>query len=881
MTDAFDRLKAALADRYCLERELGTGGMATVYLARDLKHDRQVALKVMRPELSAILGGERFLREIRIAAKLNHPHVLQLYDSGEADSFLYYVMPYVEGESLRDRLLRERQLSIEKTIEVARGVASALDYAHRQGVVHRDIKPENVLLVDDQPLIADFGIALAVSVVGGNRLTETGLSLGTPHYMSPEQAMGDRIVDGRTDIYALGCVVYEMLVGEPPFTGPTAQAIIAKVIAERIPSIVSQRGTVPTHLEAAVQKALAKLPADRFATASEFAVALGRNGYTIPMSTAGAGFLERLRQGMARLERLSGVGWAVAAVAVATTVGLAITRTPPAPSDGVVRFAIRVPAAERLGLPSVELSPDGRIVVLVVARGDSTYLARRSLDSDSLVRIPGTESANVPVISPDGGWVAFESEGSLWKVPMHGGTRIRLADAAWGAGDWGDDGSIIYTPSYKGGLWRVSSDGADARELTRPDSANGELGHFWPRRLPDDRGVLFTAFSVPLERANIEVLRADGWRKVVVRGALFGEYLPTGHLVFMRGSQMMAVGFDLRRLETSGTPVPVVDGVVDAGYALLASYATAANGTLAYISEAEWDAPRRLVWVDRSGRESSAVDQLARYSNPRLSPDGRRLAVALRDGTEDVWVYAFERASFTRLTRHSGDALQPVWTPDGTRLIYVWEAPVYDLHWRSADGSGGDEVLLASSNDKRPGAVTPDGKYLVFVEAAEDPADIVMLALDGSGDRRSVVASPYREVNPDVSPDGRWLAYASDESGRSEVYVVPFPDAGRRTQVSADGGAMPRWTRGGSELVYMSGERLLAVDFDRFTGVVGQPTLLFTGSYFNRSNPWEVNYDVSADGSRFLMVKMPDEPQSREVEVILNWFEELRARVGR
>ncbi|HLA90677.1 MAG TPA: serine/threonine-protein kinase, partial [Gemmatimonadaceae bacterium] len=285
--DALTQLKAALTERYEIEREIGAGGMATVYLARDVRHDRRVALKLLNPELGAVLGVERFLAEIKVTANLQHPNLLPLFDSGEAGGLLFYVMPFVEGESLRVRLEREKQLPIDEAIRIAVAVANALDYAHGHGVIHRDLKPENILLQAGQPVVADFGIALAVSKAGGNRITQTGLSLGTPQYMSPEQATGDRVIDGRSDIYSLAAVTYEMLTGEPPHTGSTAQAIIARVLTDKPRGIRASRSAVSEHVEAALEHALEKLPADRFSTAREFAEAIqGRGAVGAPAGTA-------------------------------------------------------------------------------------------------------------------------------------------------------------------------------------------------------------------------------------------------------------------------------------------------------------------------------------------------------------------------------------------------------------------------------------------------------------------------------------------------------------------------------------------------------------------------------------------------------------------
>ena len=325
-----ERLNAALEGRYHIERELGEGGMATVFLADDIKHERKVALKVLKPELAAVVGAERFLSEIKVTANLQHPNILPLFDSGEADSFLFYVMPYVEGESLRDRLNREQQLHVDEAVKIATDLAEALDHAHRQKVVHRDIKPANILLRDGRPLIADFGIALAVGAAGGTRLTETGLSVGTPYYMSPEQATGDQVVGPASDIYALACVLYEMLVGEPPFPGATAQAVLGKIIAGEPVSATKQRPSIPANIDAAVRCALEKLPADRFTGAQDFARALGDEHFRHGEAVVGA-----TGAGARRWQRLT---LATTAVAVLSTIGLAWSLSQPAPVRPVERF---------------------------------------------------------------------------------------------------------------------------------------------------------------------------------------------------------------------------------------------------------------------------------------------------------------------------------------------------------------------------------------------------------------------------------------------------------------------------------------------------------------------------------------------------------------
>jgi serine/threonine-protein kinase len=403
MSPAADRLGSALADRYVIERELGQGGMATVYLAEDLKHDRRVAVKVLRPELAAVIGADRFLTEIKTTANLQHPHILPLHDSGEADGFLFYVMPFVEGETVRDRLNKEKQLPVAEAVRIATEVAAALDYAHRHNVIHRDIKPENILLHDGSALVADFGIALAASKAGGTRMTETGMSLGTPHYMSPEQAMGEREITARSDVYALGCVTYEMLMGEPPFTGPTAQAIIAKVMTDAPHAMTLHRNTVPPQVEAAVLQALQKLPADRFGTAAEFATALTSTTYTRPMT--GIGYAPSGGAGRWRSVALAA---GAAAVACAVIAFWALLRR--APDGPVTRVSIAFPEGERLRTTPTRrlaLSPDGSRVVYVGPDSLGTRLWVRELSSLTARPLTGTSSAVAPFFSPDGQSIAF------------------------------------------------------------------------------------------------------------------------------------------------------------------------------------------------------------------------------------------------------------------------------------------------------------------------------------------------------------------------------------------------------------------------------------------------------------------------------------------
>src|SRR5688500_4031061 len=432
MTDPSPRLTTVLSDRYTVLREIGQGGMATVYLAEDVRHHRKVAIKVLHPELSAVLGGDRFLNEIELTANLQHPHILPLFDSGSAEGLLYYVMPFIEGETLRARLDRERQLPIPDAVRIAVDVGDALDYAHKRGVVHRDIKPENILLHDGRPLVAEFGIALAVQQAGGQRMTQTGLSLGTPQYMSPEQATGEREIDARSDIYSLGAVTYEMLTGEAPFTGPTSQAIVAKVITTDPGSLVARRRSIPPHVEDAVLTALEKVPADRFASAASFAAALSD-------PTAVTQRVTRSRQvprAASRFDWRILAGTAAAALAIGAVTSWLGTRRPAVTREKVA-FVHQTDTTHRLATaccsPAVAISPDGRRIVYGAASGTNRVLMLRTIDDVEAHVVSGTEFGKNPSFSSDGQWILFEhgtdatgSVRTLRKVPVTGGSAVTL-----------------------------------------------------------------------------------------------------------------------------------------------------------------------------------------------------------------------------------------------------------------------------------------------------------------------------------------------------------------------------------------------------------------------------------------------------------------------
>jgi serine/threonine-protein kinase len=880
-----ERLTAALADRYRIERELGQGGMATVYLAQDLRHDRQVAIKVLRPELAAVIGAERFLSEIKTTANLQHPHILALFDSGVADSFLFYVMPFIDGESLRDRLTREKQLPIGDAIRIATEVAGALDYAHRHGVIHRDIKPENILLHDGQALVADFGIALAASRAGGNRMTETGMSLGTPHYMSPEQAMGEREITARSDVYALGCVTYEMLVGDPPFIGSTAQAIVAKVMTEKPAPPSRMRDTIPAGVEDAVLVALAKLPADRFASAAEFATALrGQGGTTRSGATAGS----RVQHSppASRWSLRSPLPWALAA-AVATVSAVASWRRGGPPASAVIRFELRPASGSEIAFPVngigtyLALSPDGRQVVYAVSRGGSDWsLHLRNLDQLDSRELPGTGGARSPEFSPDGRWIAFgAADGSVKKIATDGTslTTICELDPTGIVGlAWTSNREIVFSRinlAVGRGIWRVPAEGGEPVRFSKQATSTERL-QLMPLAADGGRLIFYTsgkAGNADLKIGVISSRTGDARMFPELQGfRVLG--LVDGQLLYVRGDGiLMAARFDVDKLSV-GRPVPVLDSVTAPSW--LVPAALSASGSLLYQRGGQ---ASHLVRVDEHGAVRRLIDSAQTYLHPRLSPDGRRLAYEVLGGTgTEIWISDLATQAVERLTR-DGYSDRPEWSPDAKRIMYTSsKTPRNSLWWQPADGSGQAELLHQSEFDIREGVFTPRGDAVVYrADTPDRNRDIYLVPLTGDRKEVPLLERVDDDKQPRVSPDGQWLAFVSNESGREEVYLRALANGGGRVPVSTGGGGEPLWAPDGRRLFYRVGARLMAARIVTAPAlaVTGRDTL-FTGPYV--TDPWHPNYDVAPDGRSFVMVQPVE--ANRRLVMVVNWVDELRRR---
>ncbi|MEO5569086.1 MAG: protein kinase, partial [Gemmatimonadaceae bacterium] len=719
VNSATQRLNSALDGRYRIERQLGQGGMATVYLAHDLKHDRHVAVKVLKPELAAVLGAERFVVEIKTTASLQHPHILPLFDSGSADGFLFYVMPYIEGETLRAKLDRETQFGVDEAVRITMQVADALHYAHRHGIIHRDIKPENILLHDGRPMVADFGIALAVSAAAGGRMTETGLSLGTPHYMSPEQATAEKEITARADIYSLGSVLYEMLTGNPPHTGANAQQIIMKIITEPAQPVTKYRKAVPANVAAAVARSIEKLPADRFDSAKGFADALGNAAFRDETSTFSGP--PAPRHGV---NRWLPVAAGAVLLAGGVALGALLTRRPQV-SPPVVRFTVPLKAQRLFRIRAVDapiaLSPDGtRIAYVATDSGaDASTLHVRSLDQFTSITFAGTEGAMFPFFSPDGLWIGYVSSNSaLSKVAVNGGPVTPVvagADRQNGAPSWGDDHSIFYMAR---GVFTRVRDGGGAPAVFADSS---KIRGFSPSVLPGSHAVLAEVCKAAAATCDPDLVVIDaatGDVKVLVQGATRGWYLPSGHLVYATTQgTLFAVRFDLKSLAITSPPVAVLDGFELGSSSFLPRVAISSTGTLAYIPVGG-ATNTVVVQVDRNGREQVMVGKPGAYATPRLSPDGRLLVLGLPDpkDVEQVWIHDRSSATTRQLT-FEGRSVRPVWSPDGRRVAFSGQRAGSGYVWSAAaDGSGAAERVGEGTEVTGAAAVswTRDDKWILF-----------------------------------------------------------------------------------------------------------------------------------------------------------------------
>ncbi|MFY9530333.1 MAG: protein kinase [Candidatus Acidiferrales bacterium] len=881
---------------YHIVGKIGAGGMGEVYRARDTRLNRMVAVKVLpthladRPELR-----ERFEREARTIGSLNHPHICTLHDIGHQDGIDYLVMEYLEGETLAQRLAKG-PLPLEQVLQYAIEIADALDKAHRKGVTHRDLKPGNVMLSKSGSKLLDFGLAklkpeAAPATVPFSQLptakdaiTAQGTILGTLQYMAPEQLEGKE-ADARTDIFAFGVVVYEMATGKKAFEGKSQASVIGAILKDDPPSISSLQPMTPPSLDRVVKACLAKEPDERWQTASDLCREL-------KWIAKGDSSVEALHE-RAQYKWVRALPWVLAGISALVLVALIIGNTLRAPRPptrpSITRFVVVLPPSDRLPLgfnPVLALAPDGSRLVYVANHGGSTQLYLRSTDRFEATAIPGTEGGGSPFFSPDGQSVGFFAGGKLKKVSLSGGAPLTLCSAPTNrGGSWGPDGTIVFTPSVSLGLFRVSAAGGTPTPLTALDRKKGELSHRWPEILPGGKAVLFTTWTgATFDDARIGVLLLEtGEQRVLVEGGTYARYVPSGHLVYARAGGLLAVPFDLKRLEVTGTPVSLLEGVSTNPFFGVADFSTSADGSLAYVPGGSSAGEATLSWVDRNGATQALPAPPRAYMFPRLSPDGQQLAVGIQSPNPGLWLYELGRGTLTRLSSASGIIPYPTWTPDGKRVTFLAApgGPV-NIYWMAADGSGAAESLTTGENYKAPGSWSPDGRVLAFTE--QDPTagwKIWVQSLEGDRKARPFLQTTSFEGGPMFSPDGHWLAYESDESGRVEVYVTPFPGPGGKWQISTEGGTEAVWARNGRELFYRNGDKMMAAAVETKPAfAAGKPKLLFEGHYETSLYAFQPSYDVSPDGKRFLMVKASErESVATRINVVLNWFEELKRRV--
>jgi Tol biopolymer transport system component len=880
---------------YEILSKLGEGGMGEVWRARDTNLDREVAVKIL-PETYAVDADRlrRFEREAKLLASLNHPNIATVHGLHEADGVRFIAMELVPGITLATRLARGA-VPVDEALTMARQIAEALEAAHERGVIHRDLKPANIIVRDDGALkVLDFGLAkssgsrpgvadssAATAVVMDG--TADGAILGTTAYMSPEQARGQPL-DRRTDIWSFGCVLYELLTARRLFAGETSSDTVARIL-EREPDWSVLPEEAPAEIRRLLSRCLRKDPEERLRDIGDARFTI-EDLQDVDETAATAAPLHPRRNAL----RLA---IAILAVICAAVVGWMARKPAPPTSPSPTRLVVSLAEQQQLAIAldfSLAISPDGTAVVYGASSspGGPHRLYLRQLGRFEAAPIPGTEGARGPFFSPDSRMLGYIAGAKLYTIAVEGGTPIeicQLGQAIPGA-CWGPDGWIYFVQSLGRGLSRVPATGGIPEILTSPDAAEGETAHGWPQLLPDGKHLLFTIATVRGSQIAVLSLQTGQWH-AIEKGIGAARYLPSGHLLFARHEGLTAVGFDLEKLETTSTPVVVVEDVymMPAMYGIgLAAYSVADDGRLVYLAAGAGASQNRLVWVDRDGRTSPLVSEPTAYEWPRISPDGGRVVVTERtaDGKLDVWSLDIERQARTRLT-FNGNGILPCWTPDGGTIVFgspKANASMIAIYRTAADGSSRPQLVLDGVNPRFPITWSPDGRHLAFVEwHPQNMRDIWIYAEAGQPRTEPIVATPFDEFAPRFSPDGRWLAYVSNESGRYEVYVQPYQEGQGRWLVSVGGGTEPLWSPDGHALFYRNHDEMMEVPVGTEpTFRAGPPAVVFTKA-FKPGIYSTLSYDITADGQRFLMIERNLEMIPNQLNVVLNWSEELRRKV--
>jgi serine/threonine protein kinase/Tol biopolymer transport system component len=874
---------------YEIVAPLGAGGMGEVYRATDTKLKRQVAVKILPPSLAADAERlARFQREAEVLASLNHPHIAAIYGLEDANGVKALVMELVEGEDLSQRIAGGAIL-LDEALPIAKQIAEALEAAHEQGIIHRDLKPANIKVRPEGTVkILDFGLAkLAESgevgpasrtltqsptITSPAMMTGAGMILGTAAYMSPEQARG-KTVDRRADIWAFGCVLYEMLTGKATFGGETLTDIVAAVVTNE-PDWAVLPANTPAAARALLRRCLQKDPRRRLQHAGDARIEI-EEAIAEPSPRSQSAHASRPTAPFARV-----IPWAIVALlALALLVTQIASRRAGSSSPQVVRLELNMPVGVEVAStnsPSLSISPDGTRVAFIGGLGGLRRLYVRRFDEFVAMPLRGTETVSSCFFSPDGSALAFvTSDRVLKKVSLADGlvtTVVVDADYAGGGGAWGPNDRITF--GRGGTLWQVPATGGPARQLTTLDTGKNERLHGYPTVVTGGKAILFETVTGDNRIArNIEALSlTTGQRHRVVDAGNSPIYASSGHVIFFRDGVLLAAPFDADKLDVTGPAMAVLENVsLDQLGTPMVGLSSA--GSLAYV--ASGNATKRLVWVSRQGVEQPITDISRPYLNPRLAPDAHRIVVEVAGGY--LWIQDTARATFTRLT--SGETVGntfAVWTPDARRIVF---RTLTGLRWIDPDGGGGSQAIPGTSVADIPSSISPDGHTLAFIrQTSESGGDIYALSLEGDPQPRAVVKTPGYDGGGQFSPDGRWMAYVSNESGQFEVYLRPYPGPDRKKQVSTQGGTHPKWNRNGKELFYRVGNKMMVVDVSPGPDLtLSQPRVLFEQRYAFGSAQTIPNYDVSPDGQRFVMVK--DDSASGRLNIVLNWFEELKALV--
>ncbi|HET7840007.1 MAG TPA: protein kinase, partial [Terriglobia bacterium] len=888
---------------------LGAGGMGEVYRARDSKLGRDVALKVL-PEAVARDPERmaRFQREAQVLASLNHPNIATIHGLEESGGVRALVMELVEGQTLAEVLEKakletrnskfetgksksengksdtqlganfEFRVSSFELLPIAKQIAEALEYAHERGIIHRDLKPANVKITPEGAVkVLDFGLAKALDVDASGMnpassptfsptlsiaATQAGVILGTAAYMSPEQAKG-KSADRRADIWAFGCVLYEMLAGKQAFEGESVSEVLAAVIMKDPDWSAVPASTQPAILRM-LKRCLEKDPKRRLQAIGEARLVMEHpQDDAAPEAAAGA-------QPVPQTNSRRALAWGIAGLLLGALIAGVIFKvvTPKAPARGVKHLSITLPPAlslSTLNLAEIAVSPDGSNLVFSARQGDKTQLYERPMKGVEVKPIEGTEGGLAPFFSPDGASVAFVTESptglSLRKVALAGGPVQSLCTAHSNTpGSWSSDGTIYFMSSQYQGLASADSAGGNCQDLTKPDTSQGEVAHGLPQLLPDGGSLLFNIFrGFNGDQATIALLslKSRKWETLLHDGTN-PAYVPGGYLVYSHAGSLMAVPFDLSSLKVSGSPVPVLENVMTSSETGTAQFSYGQDGTLAYISGNAAEAGRKIVLVDRDGKSQVLTQNAGAYEDLDLSPDGHRIAMTIEAAAWNIWIYDIPRATLTRFT-FENDNRDPLWSPDGKHVVYTsFRNGKFGIYRKPSDGSGSEEQLVSSTDWLTADSFSADGKILAYnAQNGETGFDIWTLPLDGDRKPRSFANTRSNEEFPELSPDGHWLAYESDESGRFEIYVQPFPGPGGKWQISNEGGLRPAWSRDGRELFYISGTRLMAVSIEtKPTFTPGTPRALWQGDYFQSGH----YYAPLPGGKQFLFIKEIEQP---------------------